>query len=240
MSILDAFAAPGEFFQSIFGFACEDMTMTAKCCFKASLGGLFIGLVFLGWEAAGCRCCVLTSRGFADDSAAGSAAGAAAGAADLRPIFEHWGLTTRSQGGRNTCSVLTVAGAMEYALAQKRQQSGTRLSVEFLNWAGNQPLRTREDGGFFADLWRGFEIYGVCPEEDMPYQDKFDPGANPAIKRSITPGSPWKTDCGCNGSNRGTPTTDSAANKSSPSRRCSAGSGRSAAVSSGPRTANSC
>ena len=60
------------------------------------------------------------------------------------------------------------------------QRRGTRLSVEFLNWASNQAIGRYEDGGFFSDLWKGFPIYGVCPEEDMPYRDKFDPEAAPA------------------------------------------------------------
>ena len=100
---------------------------------------------------------------------------------DLRPIFEKWGLGSRVQGGRNTCSVFTVAGALEYALTSKREQE-TRLSVEFLNWAANQAIRETKDGGFFSDLWKGFTIYGVCPEQDMPYQDKFDSVREPSQK----------------------------------------------------------
>ena len=98
---------------------------------------------------------------------------------DLRPAFKKWGLGTRLQGNRNTCSVFTVAEAMEYALASKRG-GGKRLSAEFLNWASNQALGTMSDGSFFSDLWKGFMIYGVCPEEDMPYQDKFDAGLKPS------------------------------------------------------------
>jgi hypothetical protein len=97
---------------------------------------------------------------------------------DLRPAFEKWGLGPRVQGKRNTCSVFTVVGALEYALARKDNR-GTRLSVEFLNWASNQALRDAQDGGFFSDLWRGFTTYGTCPERDMPYQDKFDPNRAP-------------------------------------------------------------
>ena len=102
-----------------------------------------------------------------------------AGSVDLRPAFEKWGLGPRFQGKRNTCSVFTVAGALEYAMAS-RDNRGTRLSVEFLNWASNQALRDTEDGGFFSDLWRGFTIYGVCPDQDMPYQDRFDPKRAPS------------------------------------------------------------
>ena len=67
---------------------------------------------------------------------------------DLRPAFGHWGLPSRAQGVRPTCSVFVVTGAMEYALADK-QRHGTRLSVEFLNWASNRAIRKRADGGVF-------------------------------------------------------------------------------------------
>lgn len=106
-------------------------------------------------------------------------AGSVPSSIDLRPTFEKWGLGPRVQGKRNTCSVFTVTGALEYALAGKTNHA-TRLSVEFLNWASNQAIRETQDGGFFSDLWRGFAIYGVCPEQDMPYQDKFDPNRTPS------------------------------------------------------------
>jgi hypothetical protein len=98
---------------------------------------------------------------------------------DLRPAFEKWELGPRVQGERNTCSVFTMAAAFEYALARKTDQA-TRLSVEFLNWASNQVLHQTQDGSFFSDIWSGFTTYGVCPEQDMPYQDKFDPKRTPS------------------------------------------------------------
>jgi hypothetical protein len=99
-------------------------------------------------------------------------------AVDLRPSFEKWGLTRRRQGGRGTCSVFTVTGALEYAVAVK-QNRGTRLSVEFLNWAGHKAVGRTADGGFFSELWKGFETYGICPEDDQPYQSTFDVGLQP-------------------------------------------------------------
>ena len=41
--------------------------------------------------------------------------------ADLRPLFENWGFDRRVQGKRPTCSVFTMAGAMEYL--EKRARS---------------------------------------------------------------------------------------------------------------------
>jgi len=126
---------------------------------------------------------LLLSRGALAAPPAGNSpdAGSPADSVDLRPAFEKWGLGPRVQGNRNTCSVFTVTGALEYALAARRGRA-TRLSVEFLNWASNRALRETVDGGFFSDLWRGFTIYGTCPDEDLPYQAEFDPRLTPSEK----------------------------------------------------------
>jgi hypothetical protein len=99
---------------------------------------------------------------------------------DLRPRLDAWGLSARRQGGRPTCSVFAVVGAIEYAVAC-RQGSGIRLSVEFLNWAGHAATSRTADGGFFSELWEGYRRYGICPEEAMRYRERYDatlpPGA---------------------------------------------------------------
>ena len=106
---------------------------------------------------------------------------------DLQPVFDRWGLPPRAQGGRPTCSVFTITGAIEYALAEKQHHGGpptggrgTRLSVEFLNWASNRVIGKRADGGFFSDLWKGFQSHGICDEDDMPYAATFDPSQQPS------------------------------------------------------------
>ncbi|MBN1818118.1 MAG: DUF2961 domain-containing protein [Sedimentisphaerales bacterium] len=115
---------------------------------------------------------------------------------DLRPTFEEWELAPRLQGGRGTCSVFVVAGALEYALAHKTGQ-GTPLSVEYLNWAANQTLQKTDDGSYFSDLWNGFSAYGACPEQDMPYQNTFDPYRKPSpelqerARESLKAGLRW-------------------------------------------------
>jgi len=98
---------------------------------------------------------------------------------DLWPRFEEAGLETRVQGGRPTCSVFAFAGALEYALA-RRGEPGARLSVEFLGWASNRACGEVADGSYFSDLWRGFELHGVCDEADFPYGDVFDPAREPS------------------------------------------------------------
>ena len=100
---------------------------------------------------------------------------------DLRPILQKWRLDARSQGGRGTCSVFAMNAALEYAVATKRQR-GTRLSVEFLNWASNEAVGAAIDGGCFSELWTGYAAHGVCPEADMPYADSFDPARKPDKK----------------------------------------------------------
>lgn len=71
-------------------------------------------------------------------------------------------------------------GALEFAAAQKQQQGGSRLSVEFLNWAANKVAGRTNDGGFFSELWDGFAAHGICAEEDLAYRKEFDPGLMPS------------------------------------------------------------
>ncbi|MCL5097017.1 MAG: DUF2961 domain-containing protein, partial [Candidatus Omnitrophica bacterium] len=99
--------------------------------------------------------------------------------ADLRPEFREFQLTPRLQGARPTCSAFTITVALEFAAA-KRQGHGTRLSIEFLNWAANKVCGDKGDGGFFSDLWKGFAQYGICADEDMPYQARFNPDELPS------------------------------------------------------------
>jgi len=107
-----------------------------------------------------------------------SDAGRLPASADLRPVLEKYGLTARQQGARDTCSVFTMTGALEFAVA-KRQGQCPRLSVEFLNWAANQARGHDKDGGYFSEMWKGFSAYGICAEEELPYQSKFDPRLTP-------------------------------------------------------------
>jgi hypothetical protein len=94
-------------------------------------------------------------------------------------VFESYEVGARRQGGRGTCSAFVMTGAVEFAAARQRGR-GEHLSVEFLNWASNQATGSAADGGFFSDLWKGLEAYGVCPEQDMPYAASFDSSARPA------------------------------------------------------------
>jgi hypothetical protein len=127
----------------------------------------------LGWWSAGAQIAASSNA-----ASAGAHALPRPAAVDLRPVFEKWGLTRRSQGKRSTCSVFTMAGALEFAAAS-RQRHGERFSVEFLHWAANRVVGEDKDGGFFSDLWRAFAEYGICPEQVMPYRAGFDPAQAP-------------------------------------------------------------
>lgn len=91
---------------------------------------------------------------------------------DLRSNFVRWDLPLRKQGARPTCSVFATVGAMEYAVARKRDQ-GVPLSVEFANWAGNRAINHDQDGHFFWEIIKGFESNGICNEVEMPYANEF-------------------------------------------------------------------
>jgi len=100
---------------------------------------------------------------------------------DLRSQFKQWNLLPTSQGARNTCSVFTTTSALEFAVS-KHYGRGTRLSVEYLNWACNQVIHneTADRGQFFRDLLKGFESHGICSEANMPYRNRFDPQLKPS------------------------------------------------------------
>lgn len=98
---------------------------------------------------------------------------------DLRPNFERLQLPLRKQGARPTCSVFATVGAMEYAVARKRDR-GVPLSVEFANWAGNRAINRDQDGHFFWELIKGYELHGICAEAAMPYAENFDAGRRPS------------------------------------------------------------
>ena len=127
-----------------------------------------------------CAASAGTQQDVAPSNAAMTGSGALSSrrAVDLRPEFEKWGLSRRTQGKRGTCSVFTMVGALEFAAA-RREGHGERFSVEFLNWGANKVVGEDKDGGFFSDLWRGFGGYGICAEKAMPYRNEFEPALAP-------------------------------------------------------------
>ena len=71
--------------------------------------------------------------------------------------------------------MFATTSALEFACS-KQSNHGTRSSAEYLNWATNQIIGNRSDRGqFFRNLLQGFDKYGICSDEDMPYRKRFDP-----------------------------------------------------------------
>lgn len=98
---------------------------------------------------------------------------------DLRAELIARGLTPRPQGGRGTCSIFTACSAFEFALA-KHTGVNTRMSPEYLNWAGAQAIGQPSDGNFFHNAIAGWEQSGLCADELMPYQPSYDPARMPS------------------------------------------------------------
>jgi hypothetical protein len=94
---------------------------------------------------------------------------------DLRPEIEKLGLAIRDQGNRSTCSVFATTFLIEYHTARKNKTKDLDLSEEYLNWAKNRANNSDWDGGFFTDIIRGYQQFGMVPIGDMPYLPAFHP-----------------------------------------------------------------
>jgi len=95
---------------------------------------------------------------------------------DLRPEIKRLGLAIRDQGNnRGTCSVFATTFLIEYHDARTNNLRNLDLSEEYLNWAKNRANNTDFDGGFFTDIIRGYQEFGMVPIKDMPYLAAFLP-----------------------------------------------------------------
>lgn len=103
----------------------------------------------------------------------------APGTVDLRPRLLALGLPPRAQGARGTCSIFTTCCAIEYAL-RLQDPHAPRLSPEYLNWAASQAAGRPSDGNFFHNALAGFDRFGICADELMPYQPGFDASRAPS------------------------------------------------------------
>lgn len=115
-------------------------------------------------------------------------------AIDLRPWLDISGIGPRHQGHRPTCSVFAVTSALEAAVA-RIDGAGVRLSVEYLNWAGNAATGRDDDGDFFHFILAGFEKYGAVVDADWTYGKEFSKDAAPSddvIARGRANQERWK------------------------------------------------
>jgi len=92
--------------------------------------------------------------------------------ADLGPEFRRLGLTARSQGGRDTCSLFAVTALADFECARGTPRRHTRLSEEFLVWAANEATGRGRDSAMFYQAVHGLNVLGVCADELMPYAGK--------------------------------------------------------------------
>ncbi len=93
---------------------------------------------------------------------------------DLRPRFAKFGLTPRTQGSRDTCSVFAVTGVAEYELARSGSGRSPRLSEEYLVWAANEATGLSGDQAMFIEAVQGLTHLGICTETAMPYEAQSD------------------------------------------------------------------
>jgi hypothetical protein len=95
---------------------------------------------------------------------------------DLREEAKALGVyQPRAQGGRNTCSVFAMTFLLDYMYAKHFNMKSADLSEEFLNFASNQALGQKIDGGFFDGIDIGYQKYGDVSEAVAPYKASFDP-----------------------------------------------------------------
>ena len=88
---------------------------------------------------------------------------------DLGPEFHRFGLTPRSQGGRDTCSLFAVTALAELESARATSGRHKQLSVEFLIWAANEATGRGGDQAMFYEAVHGLNVLGICADELMPY-----------------------------------------------------------------------
>ena len=92
--------------------------------------------------------------------------------ADLGPEFRSLGLTPRSQGGRDTCSLFAVTALAELESARATPGRHKRLSEEFLIWAANEATGRGGDQAMFYEAVHGLNVLGICAGELMPYSGR--------------------------------------------------------------------
>ncbi len=97
----------------------------------------------------------------------------------LRPLFEQYGITVKSQGSRGTCSIFALVGLIEFERANVLGEKEP-LSVEYLNWAANRVEGQDADGSFFHFAIDGLSKYGICSDDYMPYATRFSTKAEPS------------------------------------------------------------
>jgi hypothetical protein len=94
---------------------------------------------------------------------------------DLRPEIASLGIAIRpNQGNRGTCSVFAMTFLLEFMYAKNYAMKSADFSEEYLNYVSNMTIGQQVDGGFFDQLDKGYQKYGMVNEALLPYQPTFD------------------------------------------------------------------
>ena len=96
--------------------------------------------------------------------------------------FQKLGLAPQVQGERDTCSLFAITALAEFECARQTPTTTTRLSEEFLIWAGNEASGLKGDQAMFYKAVHGLNTYGICTEQRMPYANKSDPKRRPSAQ----------------------------------------------------------
>jgi hypothetical protein len=100
--------------------------------------------------------------------------------ADLGADLLRLGITARSQGERNTCSLFAITALATLEAARGRPPPAPRLSEEFLVWAANEATGLRGDQAMFYEAVHGLQVLGICSEGRMPYTKGERGGGRPS------------------------------------------------------------
>jgi papain like protease len=94
---------------------------------------------------------------------------------DLRPNIESMGIAIRDQGDRGTCSVFAMTFLLEYNYGKHFDFKKPDFSEEYLNDVKNLATGDDWDGGFFTDIDKGYQEYGIVNARLDPYKNTFNP-----------------------------------------------------------------
>jgi hypothetical protein len=94
---------------------------------------------------------------------------------DLRPSIASMGIAIRDQGNRGTCSVFAMTFLLEYAYGKHFGYKTPDFSEEYLNDVKNLATGDDWDGGFFTDIDKGYQAYGIVDASLDPYRSAFNP-----------------------------------------------------------------
>lgn len=101
----------------------------------------------------------------------------------LRGEFEKADLPPKAQGGRGTCGIFAVTGALEYEWAKRDlKKHGTRLSENYLLWGTQKKEVRKRDASVLEDVIHAAKFYGMCREELFPYDPAGGAPAEPPSK----------------------------------------------------------